>query len=165
VKIYSIHETPTSVCLKLEFAEGISLHQYIASSEVIPEAKVRKIMHLLLIGLNYIHSKSIKHNDLKPENIILTLNGKLKILDFGISHRFLRRFKDRAGTPGFFAPEILMEASHNLRADLFSCGIVMYMLMTKKNPFEGEAGEADVVEMNCRGEIDWEKPRWMECTA
>jgi serine/threonine protein kinase len=85
-KLYSLHETEDSLYLKLEYVDGISLQQQIVlNPEEITEVKARKIMHHILVAVNYMHSKSIKHNDLKPDNIIVSTHGKIKIIDFGMS--------------------------------------------------------------------------------
>lgn len=91
-------------------------------------------------GLNYAHTHQVMHRDIKPSNIRVLPDGLVKILDFGIARLMqddsrLTRTGEALGTVGYFAPEILLGKEVDLRADLFSFGVVAYELCTGKHPF------------------------------
>ena len=108
-------------------------------------------MKCLIQGLLYLHKKGIMHRDLKPENMILKNKGDLeentlKIVDFGLSSycdvdEYL--FK-RCGTPGYVAPEIINSSSKDNtkfcpKVDIFSAGVIFYILVMGKSPFKGKS--------------------------
>lgn len=107
-------------------------------------------MKSLLSGLGYLQSKNIMHRDLKPENMILKSknyfeNLDLKIVDFGLSSFCDEKdylFK-RCGTPGYVAPEIINSSSKDSvkfspKVDIFSAGVIFYILLTGKAAFRGK---------------------------
>jgi calcium-dependent protein kinase len=93
--------------------------------------------------MNYIHNKGFVHRDLKPENICLEQNNFVKIIDFGTARKFTKGKKLRQviGTPFYMAPEIFNEKKYNEKADIWSLGIVMYILLTGKAPYFGNNDE------------------------
>ena len=94
-------------------------------------------------AVNYLHKKGYIHRDLKPENICLEENQVIKIIDFGTARKFTKGKKLRQviGTPFYMAPEIFNEKKYNEKADIWSLGIVMYILLTGKAPYFGNDDE------------------------
>lgn len=101
--------------------------------------------------MDYLDSKKIMHRDLKPENMILKdksklIDSTLKIIDFGLATKIDEEeylFK-RCGTPGYVAPEIINAPSnenihYTTKCDVFSAGIILYILLTGKSPFDGKS--------------------------
>ena len=105
--------------------------------------RVAYIMYQLFLGLNYCHKMKIIHRDLKPENILLTKNEdyylRIKICDFGTSQIFKKGDvqKDIVGSLFYMAPEVIQQ-KYNFKCDLWSCGVIMYILLTNRLPFSGE---------------------------
>ena len=100
-------------------------------------------MHSLCSAINYLHRKGYVHRDLKPENICLDSRGHIKLIDFGTARKFTKGKKLRQiiGTPFYMAPEIFTEKKYNEKADMWSLGIIMYILLTGKAPYYGNEDE------------------------
>lgn len=106
-----------------------------------PESVARFYFKQLIDGLDYLHSSGIAHRDLKPDNLLLTKDFVLKIADFGYSKALseTRRglTKSRVGTDAYMAPEVLYgHAYFPICADLFSCGVILFILYTGHPPFQ-----------------------------
>ncbi|CAD8074961.1 unnamed protein product [Paramecium sonneborni] len=138
-----------------ELAENLLKNQY--SEEII-----RIIIKQILQGIAYLHDLGIFHRDLKPENILFKNKEQLEqlqIIDFALAdfqsneHKYLFT---RCGTPGYVAPEILQDKRYSLNVDIFSVGVILYMLLTQKNPFIKEKINYDqIVTANYDGQIDF----------
>jgi len=118
--------------------------------------------------LNYLHSvKSIAHRDLKPENFLLLnkdkidqANNHLKIIDFGLSCPYEKGqiLKTKAGTPYYVAPEVL-QGSYNEKSDIWSCGVIMFVLHCGYPPFFGES-DAEVLKKVKAGKFEFNPADW-----
>jgi serine/threonine-protein kinase len=98
------------------------------------------IMSQLLAALDFAHANGVVHRDVKPENIIMLLSGRLKLADFGIAliDTFdLAQAGTAAGSPAYMSPEQHSGLEADRRSDIFSCGVVLYELLTGSRPFEG----------------------------
>ena len=84
----------------------------------------------MIMGLEYIHSKSVIHRDIKPENLVLDENGYVRITDFGIAKIFSKKnSSETSGTPGYMAPEVMNRQNHTLAVDYFAVGVIGYEFM------------------------------------
>ena len=84
----------------------------------------------MIMGLEYIHSKSVIHRDIKPENLVLDENGYVRITDFGIAKIFSNKnSSETSGTPGYMAPEVMNRQNHTLAVDYFAVGVIGYEFM------------------------------------
>lgn len=108
-------------------------------------------------ALEYLESKSIIHRDIKPENVVFARQNTLDdpvLVDLGFA-TFEKDYKllfSRCGTPGHVAPEVLNDKEYNSNADIYSLGIVLYMMITKQNPFEN-ADYDTLIQNNLRGDV------------
>jgi serine/threonine protein kinase len=120
-----------------EYIEGKDIFD--ATRESTPE-EVEELFVQTLRALSYLHSQRVYHLDIKPQNILVTKNkdGKkiAKLIDFGIAG--FQKKGVLAGSPGYLAPEALLEESRDGRADLYSLGVTWYTCLYGKNPFEGK---------------------------
>jgi len=102
------------------------------------EGDARFIISEVILGLQYLHENLIIYRDLKPENIMLTLEGNIKIVDFGLSKQCKIQFDKAytfAGTTEYLAPEIIMRLGHDQSVDLWTLGIFLFELLSGNPPF------------------------------
>lgn len=141
IKIYEYYSDDLNYYVITELASGGELYEQIYKMKNYNENDAATIMKQLLSAVCYIHSKGIVHRDLKPENILLETNNKgdlsIKIIDFGTSNYYEKNKKLtlKVGTPYYIAPEVLKK-EYNNKCDLWSCGCIMYVLLSGSPPFD-----------------------------
>lgn len=144
ITLHDIFENKTDVILILELVSGGELFDFLAEKESLTEEEATQFLKQILDGVQYLHSKRIAHFDLKPENIMLldknVPNPRIKLIDFGIAHQIKagNEFKNIFGTPEFVAPEIVNYEPLGLEADMWSIGVITYILLSGASPFLGE---------------------------
>jgi serine/threonine protein kinase len=143
VTIHDIGEDPeTQVSfIAMEYIEGKNLKQILGEKTKFPAEQVSEIVAEVAEALDYAHRKGIIHRDVKPANIIITTDGKVKITDFGIAKiasSNLTTTGQFLGTPNYMSPEQVSGSPVDGRTDLFSLGVVLYELLTSKKPFQGD---------------------------
>ena len=143
VKIFGFYITSHYYYLITEYCEGGSLFDLIINNNgPFPEIQASYIMHQIFSVVNYCHKMKIIHRDLKPENILINKNEnnfvQIKVCDFGTSLMFNRgEVQDElVGSIYYIAPEVLKK-KYNSKCDLWSCGVIMYILLTGVPPFGG----------------------------
>ena len=101
-----------------------------------------QVMRNVLEAMKYLHKHGVVHRDLKPENLILASKENdydVKIADFGLAS-FIKdgeRLKLRCGSPGYVGPELLEEAGYGKKVDIFSIGVILYVMLTGRPAFKG----------------------------
>nr|XP_047937316.1 death-associated protein kinase 2 isoform X6 [Anser cygnoides] len=144
IKLHDIYENKTDVVLILELVSGGELFDFLAQKESLSEEEATRFIKQILDGVNYLHSQKIAHFDLKPENIMLLDKNvpipHIKLIDFGLAHKIEDgvEFKNIFGTPEFVAPEIVNYEPLGLAADMWSIGVITYILLSGASPFLGE---------------------------
>jgi len=139
VNIKEAYDGPKRLYIVMEFMGGGELLGLIQKRKVLPEKEACKIFYQLVSALAYLHSLGIVHRDVKPDNLLLTTEGDeavLKIADFG----FAKRIGDGVlhtpcGSPVYTAPEIIREESYNKSVDMWSSGVLLYILLCGFPPF------------------------------
>jgi calcium-dependent protein kinase len=113
-----------------------------------------------LKAINHCHSLDVCHRDIKPENILLGDNGSLKLIDFGLSEQVKnnKKMSTIVGTPYYIAPEVL-KGKYNDKCDIWSLGVIMYILLSGYLPFGGD-GAAAVFEKVIEGKISFSQKEW-----
>ncbi|CAD8083883.1 unnamed protein product [Paramecium sonneborni] len=162
VKLYETYETQNSIYFILDILKGGELLTRVKQSPL-TATNLQKLMYNLMKALCHLHSKKCMHRDLKPENLLLREKDNdtdIIIADFGLAS-FLNEdilFK-RCGTPGFVAPEILMykegDPFYDERCDVFSAGVIFYVLLTGKQPFQG-GDYKQILRANKNCEVNYE---------
>jgi calcium/calmodulin-dependent protein kinase I len=132
------------VHLVLPYLEGGELFERIKSKVKYPESDASMVMKCFLSALEYLAQNKIVHRDLKPENLILAKRGDdnfLKIADFGLACILSEEEKKlylRCGSPGYVSPELLNDKGYDCQADVFSAGVIMYVMLTGRPLFRGD---------------------------
>ncbi|XP_072526912.1 death-associated protein kinase 2 isoform X1 [Salminus brasiliensis] len=145
ISLHDVYENRTDVVLILELVSGGELFDFLAQKESLSEEEATEFIKQILDGVQYLHSKQITHFDLKPENIMLLDNNvplpRIKLIDFGLAHKIEdgAEFKNIFGTPEFVAPEIVNYEPLGLAADMWSIGVITYILLSGASPFLGES--------------------------
>eukprot|EP00054_Salpingoeca_dolichothecata_P015374 m.88562 g.88562 ORF g.88562 m.88562 type:complete len:479 (+) comp21462_c0_seq4:232-1668(+) len=142
IKLYQVISSPTDLFLVMEFVSGGELFDYILEHGKLSENQARHFFQQILSGVHYCHRHRVVHRDLKPENLLLDAEHKnVKIADFGLSNIMTDGdfLATSCGSPNYAAPEVI---SGNLYAgpevDVWSCGVVLYVLLCGKLPFDDE---------------------------
>jgi predicted Ser/Thr protein kinase len=140
VTIYDAGEHDGIFYIAMEFIEGTTLHELLAEQRVLPTEEVIGLTRQICRGLDYAHSTGIIHRDVKPANIMITANGTVKIMDFGIakSGGQVTNTGQVLGTPNYMAPEQVKGRPLDGRSDLFSLGVILYEMLTGEKPFVGQ---------------------------
>jgi len=128
-------------CLVLEFIDGVTLDKRVATTGRLPFAQVIDVMGQVSHALHYAHENGIVHRDIKPPNIMLTRDDRVKVSDFGIAKlegTNLTVTGQILGTPSYMSPEQFTGEPVDRRADIFSMGSVLYWLCTNERPFPGK---------------------------
>lgn len=125
----------------LELVNGGSLFDYVAQAGRFEEKYARHYFNQLMSGINHIHASGFAHRDIKLENLMLDDRFNLKIADFGFADIIQGSngngmLEGKLGTLGYMAPEIHMGEEYNGQSvDLFACGIILFILLTRRVPF------------------------------
>ncbi|XP_068169931.1 death-associated protein kinase 2 isoform X1 [Antennarius striatus] len=145
ISLHDVYENRTDVVLILELVSGGELFDFLAQKESLSEEEATQFIKQILDGVQYLHAKRITHFDLKPENIMLLDRNvalpRIKLIDFGLAHKIEAGadFKNIFGTPEFVAPEIVNYEPLGLEADMWSIGVITYILLSGASPFLGDS--------------------------
>jgi len=142
VQLLEVMASKTKIYIVLEYVTGGELFDKIVHQGRLKEDESRKYFQQLIDAVDYCHSRRVYHRDLKPENLLLDGKGNLKISDFGLS-ALPQQFREdgllhtTCGTPNYVAPEVINDKGyHGATADLWSCGVILFVLMAGYLPFD-----------------------------
>ena len=144
MQIYDFGEDENVAYIVMELVNGKTLAQHLQQELVYEMREVAEIIHQLLDGLAHAHAAGVIHRDVKPSNILINNDGRIKISDFGIARiesSQLTQVGDVLGTPHYMAPEQFMGADIGLQADLYSVGVIAYELLAGRKPFIGNSAK------------------------
>jgi len=144
--VHDVIEEENELFIVMEYVEGHTLRRRLASPISILE--FLPIATECALALAAAHKAGLVHHDIKPENIMLTTSGQVKVLDFGVAKNLpnsaeatvsdTRACEEFAGTPNYMAPEVVQEKDSDSRADIFSLGVVFYEAIAGSNPFRAK---------------------------
>lgn len=142
VTIYEVGEDAGRAFIAMEYLEGQTLRQRIDAEGFIPQDEVVEIVCKVLDGLGYAHQCGVVHRDVKPDNVQLLPDGRVKITDFGIARLMfepsLTMDGQIFGTPSYMSPEQVVGREIDARTDIWSCGVLLYEALTGQKPFTGD---------------------------
>ncbi len=127
--------------LLMEYVEGANMRELFNRNDPLLVDNVWHILEDMALALEHVHDSGFMHLDYKPENILLTRNGQLRLVDFDLSlprpAKPIKLWK-YGGTPAYMAPEMLGHKPVDHRADIFAYGVAAYELLTRRRPFIGD---------------------------
>jgi serine/threonine-protein kinase len=150
VTIYAADVYDGRPAIVMELIEGETLADVLARGPLSPASSLA-VLDQLLDAVGYAHARAVVHRDIKPDNIFVTLDGRVKLTDFGIAHvgttAALTQAGTVMGTPGYMAPEQVTGQMVDSRADIFAIGVIGHELLTGRNPFGATDGVASTTIM------------------
>ena len=163
VRIFEFFEDQKKYYLVMEHCKGGELFEEILKHEFFDENVAAAILQQLFSAVSYLHSKRIVHRDLKPENILLEDKGDvldIKLVDFGHATRINpgSRIRVPVGSSYYIAPEVI-KGSYTEKCDLWSCGVITYMLLSGRPPFDGKSDE-EILEKVKKCSYNFKEEAW-----
>lgn len=170
VNLREVLSSKTKLYIVMDLVRGGELFEQIERNGELDEKLARKYFQQLIDGIDYCHRRGVCHRDLKPENLLVDENGTLKITDFGVSSmkggvNGGDLLYTACGTPYYCAPEIINGAEEGysgVKIDAWSCGIILFLLLTGTLPFQNE-DMTQLYEQINRCQVDY--PAWMPSLA
>ncbi len=145
VTVYDVGRDRDVCFIAMEYVEGKPLTRYLRASDALPLTAKIGIIRQVAEALAHAHERGVLHRDIKPGNILIAKDGRVKVTDFGIG-KFtaaatseLTRTGQMIGSPAYMSPEQVRGEKVDARSDLFSLGVVLYELLTGVRPFPGES--------------------------
>ena len=149
IKLYEVFESKDFIFIVTELCEGKEMFDYICSKKTLPELEALNIFHQIVDAMIYIHDMNIVHRDIKPENVLFDSNGNVKIIDFGYSSYYSNSdtlLNEDIGTPSYACPEMHKGIWYRPeQADVWSCGILLFIMVCGYHPFSEEEEEKNEV--------------------
>lgn len=139
--LYDVWENKNDLYLILEYIEGGELFDYLIKRGKLQEFEAVGYFKQIIHGIGYLHQLNICHRDLKPENLLLDFNKNIKIADFGMAALEIKEklLETSCGSPHYASPEIVAGKNyHGAPSDIWSCGIILFALLTGHLPFDDE---------------------------
>ena len=147
-RIHDMQEGDGRHFLVMEYVEGETLSERLAAGGKLEPGEAERIVAAIAAGLDHAHGRGVVHRDIKSANVMLTADGGVKILDFGLAQRpdatTLTQQGAVLGTLAYMSPEQVRGAPVDARTDLWSLGVVLYECLTGRRPFDGPSAEATI---------------------
>jgi serine/threonine-protein kinase len=144
VQIYDYGEEMDLAYIVMEMVNGKSLFEHLQGSAHFGLKEIGEIIRQLLDGLDYAHGQGVIHRDVKPSNILVNDDGRIKISDFGIARldsSTLTQVGEIMGSPGYMSPEQFIGSEIDARSDIYSAAVIAYELLAGRKPFTGSGLE------------------------
>lgn len=143
VKIYDVVLDAPNPYLVMEYVSGITLKEYIDRKKPLPGRTAANIAGLVLTALQCAHENGIVHRDVKPQNIMVTEKGEVKVMDFGIARFAMSQSHtidgNAIGSVHYISPEQALGDAVDQRTDIYSVGVILFEMLCGRLPFDGES--------------------------
>jgi len=169
LKLQEVYETEDVIALVMELVNGGELFYKIVEKGNYSEKDAVRIVRQMMKGVEYLHGQGIAHRDLKPENLLCQMDSRddykpfrVVIADFGLSKNFDggEALQTSCGTPDYVAPEVITaEGSYDKSVDMWSCGVITYVLLCGFSPFLS-SDQTGLFEKIMKAEYDFPDPEW-----
>mmetsp|Transcript_25892 Transcript_25892/g.71290 ORF Transcript_25892/g.71290 Transcript_25892/m.71290 type:complete len:333 (+) Transcript_25892:475-1473(+) len=169
IRLYDFFEEPSTYYLVMERMRGGELFDRIVAKAYYNEKEARDTCKIVLEAVLYCHKHHVAHRDLKPENLLLLSendDSEVKIADFGFAKKVFKKnsLTTQCGTPGYVAPEILAGTPYDERADMWSVGVILYILLGGYPPFI-ESTQRDLFKKIRKGDYEFHEEYWGTVSA
>lgn len=166
VQIFGLMEFKGNLCLIMQHVRGTDLEKIIRTAKGLKEKRglrgaisAERAMHIflqILEGIGVAHNHRIVHGDIKPSNVLLDRQGRVKVADFGLAFaiRFQKRQTPEGGTPHYMSPEQILNRSCDVRSDIYALGVTLFHMLTGSFPFGEKKGRLDLVEWHMEGGLE-----------
>lgn len=140
INVYDFHREHDALFIVMEYVEGIDIYDLLDRCGRLPFDVAAVIAVQVARALDYVHYRDVIHRDIKPANIMISRQGGVKLMDFGIARdssfdKELTQTGTGIGTPSYMSPEQILGDKLDSRSDIFSLGIVLYQMVTGRKPF------------------------------
>jgi serine/threonine protein kinase len=139
IRLLEVFESPKHFLMVMEYADGGDLLQFVKQRKRLEELDAKYIFKQIVYGLGHCHCRSVLHRDIKLDNILMDLEGSIKICDFGVS-RIINKgqlIQEQCGTPAYLAPEIIADEGYEgFYVDIWSLGVLLYAMLQGTVPFK-----------------------------
>lgn len=173
-QLIEVFEEETELIIIMELVEGDHMLGFLLKKKQLPEGQIKKLFYGVCLATRAIHAKGMVHRDIKMENILIvedgTGNPPCKLTDFGLSH-FVDKIQSEeftsiknCGTPGYIAPELVQAGNYSYSYDIFSLGVVLYIMLTSCFPFAGK-DQKEIIRRNLKCKLDYASPKLLELSC
>jgi calcium/calmodulin-dependent protein kinase I len=164
IQLFEMYEMENKIYLVMELITGGELFDEIVGRGTFHERDAAKVVQKILKAIEYLHMMGIVHRDLKPENLLLSdrsKNPEVKISDFGLSKIFneTQLMRTACGTPGYVAPEVLKRQGYGNEVDMWSLGVITYILLCGYPPFFDQ-NNTELFKKIMSGRFQFDRPWW-----
>lgn len=164
IRLYDFFTEPSTYYLVMERMSGGELFDRIVAKAYYNEKEARDTCKIILEAVQFCHRNNVAHRDLKPENLLLLSqsdDSEVKIADFGFAKKVFKpkSLTTQCGTPGYVAPEILEGTPYDETADMWSVGVILYILLGGYPPFI-ESNQRDLFRKIRKGEYEFHEEYW-----
>jgi len=162
VKMFELYDTKKKLYMVLEILRGGELFDRIVKKRFFSEAQAAQVIQCVVAAISYLHKIGVVHRDLKPENLLYATkedDSIIKLTDFGLAKFTKVKMATACGTPGYVAPEILSGKPYGPEVDLWSIGVILYILLCGFPPFFDE-NTPNLYRAIKAGRFDFPSPYW-----
>ncbi|GLJ24231.1 hypothetical protein SUGI_0462070 [Cryptomeria japonica] len=165
VELRDVHENDECLWLLMELCAGGDLFDKIVEKKTFGEKEAAVLMKSLMEAVDYCHRKGVAHRDLKPDNILFastSFSNNIKLADFGQAASFSpgEMMSGIVGTPYYVAPEVLQGKDYSEKVDVWSAGVILYIMLCGNPPFSGETPQ-QIFEAVLRGRLRFPDDPWL----